>query len=185
MQTFPAAAVGSGLFNHPAVLTRPSQRLPLYGITWDDESSGNTSEVSFPVAYATDFSASALSLLVAVDATNTELNPPGLDQTMTVILTDSHGNEVAVDIPAGTPALSSHPGTFVEREGFVGTMQIWEGYTPLGELRIPMHKFVSAQLANGFTEFDLESITEIALQFTPGTAGAIMLQNAYLIPIAD
>ena len=183
VQTFPAAAVGPGLFNHPAVLTRPDQRLPLYEITWG-VGTGDAAVipgVTFPIAGGAKSSASALSLFIAVDATNTDLNAPGLDQAMTVGLEDAHGNQVSVEIPAGTPALRNHPGELVERESFVGTMELWEGFTPLGELRIPMQEFVWAQIQTSTPEFDLENISNITLRFTPNTTGSLMLQNAYLV----
>lgn len=193
VQTFPAAAVGHGFFNHPAVLTRPSQRLSLYELNWGHSLTDSglaptlaqPPEFRFPVTMPNWKPYAALSLFVAVDSSQTGFNALTPDQSLAIVLVDGQGNEVRVDAPVGTPALAGHPGHFEQWQGFTGEVTVWEGFTPLGELRVPLQDFGWTQLDHDAgavaLNFDFENVTEIVLR--PLTeAGAIMLQNAYLVP---
>ena len=150
-----------GLFTHPAVSLRQDPSLPLYDLQWTGEGA-----VSFALL-TEDFSRhQALSLYLATDSSN-EKNPQGEPQALSLTLRDQAGREQSVRIPPGTSALTWHP-------GFVSTwwdIDIWEGFMPLGELRLPL---------TYFSGLDLTSIAELTISFDQSPSGAIMLSGIYL-----
>ena len=155
------------LFNHPAVNNRQHPELELTALTWD----GSDGEVAFN-PQTNDFSAhGALSLYVAVDTSN-GLNPDGADQAFSVILTDEAGVEQGVVVPAGSSALTFHPGFVSEFELFDEMATEWQGFMPLGELRIPL---------SYFGELDLQVIDSITIAFDQTPSGAVMLSGIYLV----
>jgi len=158
-------------FRHPGASYAADKKLPLYAIRWND--SGGT--VGFDCARdgTTDFSAySALSLFVAVDSSDA-LNPKGEAQSFTVALTDASGVKQRVLIPRGTSALAYHNGRLVEIKEFDGTItRYWDGYMPLGELRIPLSYF------NGV---NLSKVTELSIELNQADSGAVMLSGIYLV----
>ena len=150
------------LFQHPGALQNMGT-LPLYSIRW----TGEDGAVSFPCPPA-DFSAySALSLYVAVDSSD-ELSPQALDQSLTVALRDASGAERRVLIPKGTGALTFHGGSALDLGG--GAV-IWQGFMPLGELRVPL---------SYFDEIDLGAVSEIVLSLDQTSSGALMLSGISL-----
>jgi len=202
-QTFPLAQIHQGNFNHPAAIARPDQELDVYDIRWghglyDSQlypvvEGPNQVIFSFPTnvdaqgnVVGLDLrNAKALSLFLATDSSNVGFNLG--DQAFTVELVsfatatgERDGATIRLDIPAGTPALTRVPGRFEQIEGFDGSRPIWFGFTPLGELRIPLDQIQ-------MTGFNYAAITEIRLTFPEqaeltNQQGAIMLQNIYLIP---
>ena len=111
---------------------------------------------------------------MGIDSSNdsNELNPQGEYQAFTVNLTDASGNSQRVIIPAGTNALARHPGYMFETEWLNGeTQMFWAGYTPLGELRIPL---------SYFGDVDLSAVAEVAVIFDQTPSGAVMLSGMYL-----
>ena len=165
VQSFPAQAVGHGLFNHPAVLARRDPQLPLYAITWDSRNSA----IEFALMRNDLTQASAISLFVGVDSSDAR-NTIGGYQSFSVGLRDAHGEEQFVHIPAGTSALFTHRGEVFPVEDFD---DIWLGHTPLGELRIPLRYF---------DEIDLASVQRLTLRFDQTRTGAVMLSGAHLVP---
>jgi len=164
VQSFPAQAVGHGLFNHPGVLGRQDGRLPLYAITWD----ARNDTVTFPVLMENIAQADAISLFVAVVSSDAR-NPVRGEQAFTVVLVDADGAEQSVLVPAGTSALVAHPGEAQEIYDFP---DIWLGNTPLGEVRIPL---------SHFNALDLNAVVELRIRFDQTNAGAVMLSGAYLV----
>jgi len=159
LQSFPV----EGYFTHPSVINRRDEQLPLYSLEWD----GAGGAVSFSLSTG-DFSGHrALSLYVAVDSSN-ELNPYGEDQSFTLSLTDSSGAAQSVFIPAGTGALTWHPG-YVQEFEWGGSM--WMGFMPLGDLRVPL---------TCFDTLDLGSIADLTITFDRSPSGAVMLSGIYL-----
>jgi len=171
-----------GFFNHPSVINWAAEELPMNALSWDENwigTDGNGAMVSF-TPYVYDFSnAFAMSLYVAVDSSN-ELNPQGQNQAFTVRLTDRSGARSSVMIPAGTSALTWHPGSVYEYQGGYinendewvdAMMEDWQGFMPLGELRIPLRYFGG---------IDMETIASIEIVFDQTASGAVMLEGIYL-----
>ena len=162
-------------FRHPGASYAADKKLPLYAIRWNE--SGGT--VSFsctqdsPIDFSADFSAyNALSLFVAVDSSDA-LNPKGEAQSFTVALMDASGAKQSVLVPKGTSALAYHDGRIVEIKEFDGTItRYWDGYMPLGELRIPLSYF------NGI---NLSKVSELLIELDQTDSGAIMLSGIYLV----
>jgi len=154
-------------FRHPGASYAPGKELPLYAIRWNE--SGGT--VSF--SCMRDFTAySALSLFVAVDSSDA-LNPKGEAQSFTVSLVDVSGAKQSVLIPKGTGALAYHDGRLVEIKEFDGTIiTYWDGYMPLGELRIPL---------SYFDGINLSTVTELLIELNQTDSGAVMLSGIYLV----
>ncbi|MDR2703827.1 MAG: hypothetical protein LBB58_05750, partial [Cellulomonadaceae bacterium] len=146
-QTFPAAMVTTGFFNHPGALARPSQAVDLYQITWghslfDSQAplpETETPSVTIPLTVTDWQGYKALSLFIAVDST-TGYNIQNADQSLIIEINDASGQSWSVLAPVGTPALTGNQGWFEEIEDFGGSVTIWRGYTPLGELRIPLEQ---------------------------------------------
>ncbi|MCL2531046.1 MAG: hypothetical protein FWE40_02670 [Oscillospiraceae bacterium] len=163
-QSFPTQSIGHGLFYHPGVLGRADPRLPLYALSWGDHNGA----VEFPLLLSNLSASNAISLFVAVDSSD-ERNTRRGKQSFSVALTDSSGAEQSVVIPRGTRALDVHPGQqdYIEDFG-----DIWLGFTPLGELRIPLHYF---------DEIDLSTVTQLNIHFDQTRSGAIMLAGAWLV----
>ncbi|MCL1936740.1 MAG: M20/M25/M40 family metallo-hydrolase [Defluviitaleaceae bacterium] len=158
-------------FIHPNAL-RP-RSLYFINIAWE----GN-GEVSF-VPAVTDFSENtALSIYLSVDSSS-ELNQENLDQSFSIILTDTDGNSYTVLIPAGTSTITYHPGTKYELPDFVTDRSVlqaedihpWSGYMPLGELRIPL---------SIFRNVDLTNVAQITLSFDQTESGSVMLKSMFL-----
>ena len=90
------------------------------------------------------------------------------DQSVRVILTDADGKEAAVEIPAGTPALSWQEGETETYPGIGETeLSQYSTFTPLGTLRIEL---------SAFQGVDLTHITGITLEF-PQDSGSVMLRE--------
>lgn len=159
VQTFGA---DGGLFNHPGVLSRHNQQLPLYQITWQGQGG-----VTFPTSVSNFSGRTALSLYLSSDPTN-EANVTGQNQAITLTLIDHTGASSEVAVPMGTPALTWHHGELVE--GFFG--DFWNGFTPLGELRIPLSLFEG---------LDLTNVVSIRINLGNTPSGSIMLSGAYLL----
>ena len=160
---FHVQAIGQGLFSHPAVFSRADMRLPLYDIQW--EGSGS---LTFPTTTSNFSAYGAISFYVAVDSSNA-LNASGQNQSFVVTLTDNAGVQQDIIVPAGTSALSWHHGE-MEENYFLG--EVWNGFHPLGELRIPLSFFDAINLGN---------VSSITIDFGRTSSGAIMLSGAYLI----
>jgi len=152
------------LFKHPGANMNIGT-LELYSIRWT-ESGG---AVYFP---AGDFSSyNALTLYIAVDSSD-DLNPKGEDQSFTVMLSDANGAVQSVLVPKGTSALAWYDGSELLIEEWDGsTTRIWDGFMPLGGLRIPLALF---------DKVDLALVYEIALIFDQTSSGAVMLSGIYL-----
>ena len=163
-QSFPAQSIGHGLFYHPGVLGRENPRLPLYALSWDNRSAA----VTFPLLLADLSAGNAISLFVGIDSSD-QRNPRRGEQSFTVVLTDNSGAEQSVMIPRGTSALVAHPG---QREYVEDFGDIWLGFTPLGELRIPLHYF---------DEIDLSAVTHLTIHFDQTRSGAVMLAGVWLV----
>ncbi|MCL2195725.1 MAG: hypothetical protein FWB76_07230 [Oscillospiraceae bacterium] len=164
VQSFPAQAVGHGLFNHPGVLSSRERRLPLRNITWDSRNSA----VAFELVLDDITQAAAISLFVGVDSSDAR-NTMGEHQSLSVGLTDTHGAAQFVTIPVGTSALFTHRGEVLAVQGFG---DIWLGHTPLGELRVPLQHF---------DEIDLRAVAQLTLRFDQTGTGAVMLGGVYLV----
>lgn len=163
-QSFPAQSVGHGLFNHPSVLGRQNARLPLYAIAWNQRGD----EITFPVLVTDLSEANAISLFVAVDASDAR-NPQLGEQSFSVVLTNESGAQQSVVIPRGTSALVTHPGQRIHVQDFG---DIWLGWTPLGELRIPLHYF---------NNIDLSAVTQLTIRFDQTHSGVVMLASGWLV----
>jgi len=163
---------GDGIwFRHPGTSYLADNKLPLYAIQWN--APGGT--VSFDCAQNSpiDFSAySALSLFVAVDSSDA-LNAKGEAQSFTVSLIDAIGAKRSVLIPKETSALAYHDGRIAEIKEFDGTItRYWDGYMPLGELRIPL---------SYFDDINLSKVMELIIELNQTDTGAVMLSGIYLV----
>jgi dienelactone hydrolase len=170
--TFISKISGDGVwFRHPGASYVADNKLPLYAIRWN--APGGTVSFNCTQDFSVDLSAySALSLFVALDSSDA-LNPKGEDQSFTVALMDASGAKRGVLVPRGTSALSYHDGRIVENREFDGTMtRYWDGYMPLGELRIPLSYF------NGI---NLSRVTELLIELNQTDSGAVMLSGIYLV----
>ena len=158
-------------FRHPGASYVADKELPLYAIRWNEI--GGTVSFNCMQDNPTDFSAySALSLFVAVDSSDA-LNPKGEAQSFTVALIDATGTKQSVLIPKGTSALAYHDGRIVEIKEFDGTItRYWDGYMPLGELRIPL---------SYFDGINLSKVTELLIELDQTDTGAVMLSGIYLV----
>ena len=160
----------SELFMHPGVANSyPETGLPLYNIRWTAKGGA----VSIPCKL-TDFSGGAsLSIYMAADSSDA-LNPAGEPQSFTVALKDKSGAERRVVIPKGANATAYYAG-FVKHlpaeEDFSPARDIWVGYMPLGELRVPL---------NYFNEINLKEVSEITIDFDQTDSGSIMISGIYL-----
>ena len=163
LQSYPLATIGHGLFNHPTAMNRQGG-LPLYHLTWDDRDGA----AEFPLLMEDLSEGDAISLFVAMDSSD-ERNARYDEQSFTVVLTDSHGAQQSVLIPYGTSALLVHPG---ELEDAYEWGPFWIGWTPLGELRIPL---------GYFDEVDLSAVTQLTIRFDQTNVGAVMLAGGYLV----
>jgi hypothetical protein len=155
------------LFAHPGAINNDKE-LPLYNIRWTAKGGA----VSIPCTEG-DFSDSgALSLYVATDSSD-EGNPKDEPQSFTVTLKDQSGAVQNVLVPPGNSALSYYPGYVKHYEGddFEPALDIWNGYMPLGELRIPLHYF---------DKIDLSAVSEIVLNLDQTDTGSVMLSGVYL-----
>ena len=169
--TFISKTSGDGVwFRHPGASYSAGKKLPLYAIRWN--ANGGTVSFSCTQDLSADLSAySALSLFIAVDSSD-ELNPKGEAQSFAVSLMDANGTKQSVLIPKGTSALAYHDGRLVEIEEFDGSATTyWDGYMPLGELRIPLSYF------NGI---NLSKVTELLIELDQTDSGAVMLSGIYL-----
>jgi hypothetical protein len=111
-------------------------------------------------------------MFVAVDSSDT-LNPKGDDQSFTVNLMDASGAKQSVLVPKGTSALAYHDGRIVEIKEFDGTItRYWDGYMPLGELRIPF---------SYFNKINLSKVPELLIELDQTDTGAVMLSGIYLV----
>jgi len=169
VQSIPLQSVGHGLFNHPGVLGRPGQALELYAVAWEDR----TSSVTFDVLIEDVSQAAAISLFVGIDASDVR-NTMGEYQSVTLALIDRDGAEQSIVIPRGTSALFTHLGEQGQTEGFPEgeIIEFWLGYTPLGEIRVPLHDFDA---------LDLSRLAQLSLRFDQTDAGAMMLSGIYLV----
>ena len=158
-------------FRHPGASYAPGKKLPLYAIRWNE--SGGTVGFNCAQDLSADLSAySALSLFVAVDSSDA-LNPRGEVQSFTVSLMDKSRTKQSVLIPKGTSALAYHDGRLVEIKEFDGSITAyWDGYMPLGELRIPL---------SYFDGINLNKVTELLIELDQTDSGAIMLSGIYLV----
>jgi dienelactone hydrolase len=155
------------LFAHPGAINN-NKELPLYNIRWTAKSG----TLSIPCTDGDFSGSSALSLYVATDSSD-EGNPKDEPQSFTVTLKDKSGAVQSVLVPPGTSALSYYPGYVKHYEGddFEPALDIWIGYTPLGELRIPLRHF---------DKIDLGAISEIVLNLDQTDTGSVMLSGIYL-----
>jgi len=158
-------------FRHPGASYVADRKLPLYAIRWNG--SGGTVYFSGTQNSLIDFSAySAFSLFVAVDSSDA-LNPKGDAQSFTVSLMDASGAKQSVLVPKGTSALAYHEGRIVEIKEFDGTITTyWDGYMPLGELRVPL---------SYFDGINLSKVTGLLIELDQTDAGAVMLSGIYLV----
>ncbi|MDR3119879.1 MAG: hypothetical protein LBU58_00850 [Clostridiales bacterium] len=161
------------LFTHPGG-SNGGRALPLFNIRW----TAKAGTVSIPCATAenpaTDFSGyRALSLYTAVDSSDA-LNPQGEPQSFTVTLIDRTGAAQSVLVPKGAGALDYYPGYVkhydADRE-FSPAYDVWRGYMPLGDLRIPL---------TYFDQIDLGAVREIVIGLDQTDSGAVMLSGVYL-----
>jgi len=169
------------LFNHPGVLFRPSRSLPLYSITWDDAGAA----AAVPLTPGDLTGHLAISLYLALDSadernpwrpspppvciTSVPCSPPPV--VMVVTLIDETGEMASVAVNEDAPALYHRPGHIEVFEGFDESITEWLGWTPLGELRIPLDLFDGV---------DLATVTAMQLTF-PSSSGAIMLSAIYAV----
>jgi dienelactone hydrolase len=154
------------LFTHPGG-TLSDKELALINLRWSAK--GGT--VSIPCN--ADFAGrSALSLYVAVDSSDA-LNAKGAPQSFTVTLKDASGVAQTVLVPKGTSALSYYPGfaEHFEADEFSPAFDVWNGYMPLGNLRIPL---------TYFDTLNLGAIAEIVIGLDQTDAGSVMLSGVYL-----
>jgi len=162
-------------FRHPGASYSAGDKFPLYAIRWNAPGGtvGFSCARDSPIDFSADLSAySALSLFVAVDSSD-DLNPKGEDQSFTVSLMDKSGRKQSVLVPRGTSALAYHDGRIVEIKEFDGTItRYWDGYMPLGELRIPLSYFDGVNLS---------IVTELLIELNQTDAGAVMLSGIYLV----
>jgi dienelactone hydrolase len=158
-------------FRHPGASYSACNKLPLYAIRWNG--GGGTVSFNCNKDRHIDFSAySALSLFVAVDSSD-DLNPKGEAQSFIVSLMDESGAKQNVLIPKGTSALAYHDGRLVEIKEFDGRItRYWDGYMPLGDLRIPL---------SYFDGINLNAVTELLIELNQTDSGAVMLSGIYLV----
>jgi hypothetical protein len=158
-------------FRHPGVTYVADNKLSLYAIRWNAR--GGTVSFNCAQDFLADFSAySALSLFVAVDSSDA-LNPKGEAQSFTVSFIDTSGAKQSVLVPKGTSALAYHDGRIVEMKEFDGTItRYWDGYMPLGELRVPLSYFY---------KINLSKVTELLIELDQTDSGAVMLSGIYLV----
>jgi dienelactone hydrolase len=166
---FLALKYESELFTHPGIANSYQETgLPLYNVRWKDKGGA----VSIPCAI-TDFSGGkSLSMYTAVDSSYA-LNQKGEAQSFTITLKDKSGADQSVVIPKGASATSYYEG-FVKRleaEEFAPARDIWVGYMPLGELRIPL---------NYFDKINLKEVSEITIGLNRTETGSIMISGIYL-----
>ncbi|MDR1565129.1 MAG: hypothetical protein LBS74_09245 [Oscillospiraceae bacterium] len=154
------------LFTHPGA-TMSDSTLPLYNISW----SGKDGILSIPCETNDFSSSSSISLYVAVDSSD-KLNAKDKQQSFTLTLKDKSGKTQDI-IPQHASALSYYPGyaTHLEADEFAPAYDIWNGFMPLGELRIPL---------TVFDKIDLKNISEITLNFNQTDSGSVMLSGVYL-----
>jgi hypothetical protein len=154
------------LFHHPAV----SGETVVYRLNW----SGQDGEVTISTPAESDFSNDfALSLFLAIDSSD-PANPADQPQALTVSLGDAAGGQASIVLPPQTAALAYHVG---EREHFEGdSFDLWRGWMPLSEVRIPLNKF---------TGVALDQVTSVTLQFNQTTSGTLMLSRAQILKPAN
>ena len=154
-------------FKHPGASYVASKKLSLYAIRWN--SPGGTLRFNC----TQNFSAySALSLFVALDSSD-NLNPKGDAQSFTITLVDISGVKQSVLIPKETSALAYHNGQLRGIEEFDESITTyWDGYMPLGELRIPL---------SYFNAVNLSAVMEMLIELNQTDSGAIMLSGIYLV----
>jgi len=151
-------------FNHPGGTSNDGE-LPLYRLRW----SGPDGKARWPVSDLSGYA--ALTLYVAVDSSD-PANPPGTSQSFTVSLTDNQSRVNSVLIPHGTSALAWHDGKVLTVDNFdLPDLLVWDGFMPLGALRIPLTLFDAV---------DLASVSELAITFDQTQSGAVMLSGVYL-----
>ena len=154
------------LFTHPGG-TKNGQELPLVNLRW----TAKDGTVSIPCA-ANFSNSSAISLYTAVDSSDAR-NPQGQPQSFTVMLKDQSGKTQSVIVPGGTSALAYYPGSVehFEADEFSPEFDVWIGYMPLGDLRIPL---------TYFDKIDLGAVSEIIIGLDQTDSGSIMLSGIYL-----
>jgi hypothetical protein len=113
-----------------------------------------------------------LTLFFAVDSSDA-LNSKGDDQSFTVALMYTSGTKQSVLVPKGTSALAYHEGRIVEIKEYDGTTtRYWDGYMPLGELRIPF---------SYFDGINMSKVTELLIELDQTDSGAVILSGIYLV----
>jgi hypothetical protein len=88
-------------------------------------------------------------------------------------LKDASGVVQSVLIPKGTSALSYYPGfaEHFEADEFSPAFDVWNGYMPLGDLRIPL---------TYFDKINLGAVSEILIELDQTDTGSMMLSGVYL-----